>query len=57
MTSVTAAAALLPQHRRNSFLRSVANRLSDYAYGQPSDYDVSEACVLVLSGLGVAGGC
>jgi hypothetical protein len=44
------AAALIPPHDRQSFLRSVANRLPS----SPSDDDVAVALRLVLSGRGLA---
>lgn len=48
------AAALLPTHRRDTFLRSVASRLSDNAH--PNDNEVEAAVNFILSFRGVACG-
>jgi hypothetical protein len=48
------AAALLPTHGREMFLRSVASRLSDNAH--PSDNEVEAAVNFILSFRGVACG-
>jgi hypothetical protein len=48
------AAALLPTHGRDTFLRSVASRLSDNAH--PNDNEVDAAVNFILSFRGVACG-
>ena len=49
---VKQAAALIPPHDRDQFLRSVANRLRSH----PTDHDLQDAINLVLNGRGIAGG-
>jgi hypothetical protein len=52
--TVRQAATMLPVHARDSFLRSVAGRLSAIAF--PTDYDVSNAVNFVLNCRGIAVG-
>jgi hypothetical protein len=54
LQQVQTAAAMLPVHARDSFLRSVAGRLSAIAF--PTDYDVSNAVNFVLGCRGIAVG-
>jgi hypothetical protein len=52
MEQLKTAAALLPIHARDSFLRSVAGRLVDIA--TPSDHDVAVAVSFVLNCRGIS---
>jgi hypothetical protein len=52
LKTVETAAALLPVNARDTFLRSIANRLSDIA--TPSDHDVATAVSFVLNTRGVS---
>jgi hypothetical protein len=52
MQHVQQAAALLPLHDRDPFLRSVAGHLADIA--KPSDSDVAHAVALILNGRGIS---
>jgi hypothetical protein len=52
--TVQQAAAMLPLAARDSFLRSVAGRLSAIAF--PTDYDVAHAVNFVLGCRGIAVG-
>jgi hypothetical protein len=54
LQQVQQAAAMLPLAARDSFLRSVAGRLSAIAF--PTDYDVSNAVNFVLNCRGIAVG-
>jgi hypothetical protein len=48
LADVTRAASLLPPQQRDRFLRSIANRLSDFAGGGLSDYELGQAISFVL---------
>jgi hypothetical protein len=52
LVQLSHAAAMLPQSRRDTFLRSVANRLTH----QPTNRDVQQAISLALGMHGVAVG-
>jgi hypothetical protein len=54
LKTVQQAASMLPLHARDSFLRSVANRLSPHA--APTDADIARAVSFVLNCRGVAVG-
>jgi hypothetical protein len=51
---VQRAAALLPLHDRDHFLRSLANRMGNVAH--PSDHDVQDAVDFILNCRGIGGG-
>jgi hypothetical protein len=52
LLQVRTAAALLPVHARDSFMRSIAGRLADIA--TPNDDDVAAAVNFVLSTRGIS---
>jgi hypothetical protein len=55
MQQLRAAAAMLPSHLRDNFLRTISNRLADLPY-RPINADLQSAITFALSNYGVAAG-